>query len=113
MVVDKQILISFTIGKYQDDVLCDVIPMESCHILLGRPWQFDKHAIHDGFVNSFSFDHVGRKVTLVSMSPKEIIEDQKKLREKIQKERKTEKVQEKKSDKKKIETENKVKRKNE
>ena len=84
VVVDKQILISFTIGKYQDDVLCDVIPMESCHILVGRPWQFDKHAIHDGFVNSFSFDHVGRKVTLVSMSPKEIIEDQKKLREKIQ-----------------------------
>ena len=32
--------------------------------------QEKKAAIHDGFVNSFSFDHVGRKVTLVSMSPK-------------------------------------------
>ena len=60
VVVDKKILISFTIGKYQDDVLCDVIPMESSHILLSNPWQFDKHAMHDGFVNSYSysFDHV-------------------------------------------------------
>ena len=73
--------------------------MESCHILLGRPWQFHKHAIHNGFVNSFSFDHVGRKVTLVSMSPKEIIEDQKKLREKIQRERKIEKESDKKVEK--------------
>jgi len=22
--------------------------MEACHILLGRPWQFDKQTIHDG-----------------------------------------------------------------
>ena len=31
--------IAFFIGKYEDEVLCDVVPMQACHILLGRPWQ--------------------------------------------------------------------------
>ena len=39
--VTKQALIYFSIGDvYRDKVLCDVIPMDVCHILLGRPWQF-------------------------------------------------------------------------
>jgi len=40
--VAKQVLVSFFIGKYKDEVLCDVIPMHATHILLGHPWQFDK-----------------------------------------------------------------------
>ena len=36
--VDKQVEIKFSIGNYKDKVLCDVVPMEACHILLGRPW---------------------------------------------------------------------------
>ncbi|KAJ4710331.1 Transposon Ty3-I Gag-Pol polyprotein [Melia azedarach] len=35
--VTKQVLISFSIGKYEDEVLCDVAPMHTGHILLGRP----------------------------------------------------------------------------
>jgi len=34
--VKHQVDIKFSIGKYKDRVLCDVIPMEACHILLGR-----------------------------------------------------------------------------
>ena len=49
--VTKQVLLSFTIGPYTDDVLCDVIPMHAGHILLGRPWHFDKKVIYDGFKN--------------------------------------------------------------
>ena len=33
--VAKQDKIAFAIGKYHDEVLCDVIPMQACHILLG------------------------------------------------------------------------------
>ena len=41
--LSKQALISFSIGKkYKDDVLCDVVPMSACHVLLGRPWKFDR-----------------------------------------------------------------------
>ena len=39
VIVDKRCLVSFTIGKiYKDEIWCDVIPMDACHILLGRPW---------------------------------------------------------------------------
>ena len=53
--VDKQVLINFSIGNYKDEVLCDLVPMEATHILLGRPWQFDRKAFHDGHANKFSF----------------------------------------------------------
>ncbi|RDX98262.1 hypothetical protein CR513_18840, partial [Mucuna pruriens] len=35
--VTKQVLVSFSIGKYKDMVLCDVAPMHAGHILLGHP----------------------------------------------------------------------------
>ncbi|RDX93950.1 hypothetical protein CR513_23724, partial [Mucuna pruriens] len=40
--VDKQVLVSFAIGNYKDEVLCDVVPMKAGHILLGHPWQFNR-----------------------------------------------------------------------
>jgi len=53
--VSKQALISFSIGrKYRDNVLCDVVAMNACHILLDRPWQFDRHVIFDGFKKTYS-----------------------------------------------------------
>ncbi|KAI0515984.1 hypothetical protein KFK09_008655 [Dendrobium nobile] len=40
--------VTFTIGKsYLCQVTCDVIDMDVCHLILGRPWQFDSGAIHD------------------------------------------------------------------
>ena len=38
MKVNKQVLVTFQIGKYEDNVLYDVIPMQARHLLLGRPW---------------------------------------------------------------------------
>ena len=29
--------VSFSIGKYNDEVYCDVVDMDACHILFGRP----------------------------------------------------------------------------
>ena len=34
--VKQQAEVSFSIGKYEDKILCDVVPMEASHILLGR-----------------------------------------------------------------------------
>ena len=35
-------LISFSIGKnYMDELWCDIIPMDACHVSLGRPWLYD------------------------------------------------------------------------
>ncbi|XP_042009226.1 uncharacterized protein LOC121757810 [Salvia splendens] len=43
---------------------CDVIPMDVCHILLGRPWQFDLRVKHDGFKNTYTFKKDGATITL-------------------------------------------------
>jgi len=54
IIVNKQVLIAFSIGKYKVEVLCDVVPMEATHILLGRPLQFDRKVLHDGLTNKIS-----------------------------------------------------------
>ena len=55
----EQVTIPLTIGRYEDEVVCNVLPMDACHVLLGRPWQFDKRAVHDGFTNRHSFVTIG------------------------------------------------------
>ncbi|RDY07609.1 hypothetical protein CR513_08247, partial [Mucuna pruriens] len=57
MVVNKQVNVELTLGKYKDEILCDVVLMEATHILLGRSWQFDKQVTHDNVTNNFSFVH--------------------------------------------------------
>ena len=74
--VNKQVLISFSIGKYKDEVLCDVTPMHAGHILLGKPWQFDRKATHVGFKNRYSFVKDSRTVTLIPLTPRQVYEDQ-------------------------------------
>ncbi|XP_052874540.1 uncharacterized protein LOC108481594 [Gossypium arboreum] len=69
--VTKQVLVSFSIGKYSDEVLCDVVPMHAGHLLLGRPWQFDRRVMHDGYTNRYSFKHLGKNVTLAPLTPKQ------------------------------------------
>ena len=36
-----------------------MVPMNACHLLLGRPWQFDLDATHGGRSNNYSFVHMG------------------------------------------------------
>ncbi|RDY04077.1 hypothetical protein CR513_12259, partial [Mucuna pruriens] len=47
--VTKQVLVSFSICKYKDEVLYDVAPMQVDHLLLGCPWQFDRKVTHEGY----------------------------------------------------------------
>ena len=68
--MNKQVLVSFRIGKYEDKILCNVVPMQVGHLLLDRPWQFDRRVKHDGFTNKYSFEHNQRKITLVPLTPK-------------------------------------------
>ena len=44
--------------------MCDVIPIEIFHMFLGRPWQFDRHVVHDGHVNTYTLtkDEVKHKL---------------------------------------------------
>ncbi|PPD69329.1 hypothetical protein GOBAR_DD33791 [Gossypium barbadense] len=78
--VVKQVLVTLKIGKYSDEVLCDVVPMHAGHLLLGRPWQFDRRVVHDGYTNRYTFKHCGKNVTLTPLTPKQVCEDQIKLK---------------------------------
>jgi len=63
--VTKQALISFSIRKkYRDTAFCDVVLMSACHILLGQPWKFDRHVVHDGFKNTYSLIIDKEKIVL-------------------------------------------------
>ncbi|XP_071727992.1 uncharacterized protein [Rutidosis leptorrhynchoides] len=66
--VSKRCLVQFSIGKkYKDEVWCEVIPMDACHLLLGLPWQFDRQTKHDGYRNTYSFHKDGFHIVLAPM----------------------------------------------
>jgi hypothetical protein len=54
--------VSFSIGFYASSVDYDVVPIEACSILLGRPWGFDNDATHHGRSNTYTYMHKGKKL---------------------------------------------------
>ena len=99
--MNKQVLISFRIGKYEDEVLCDVVPMQAGYLLLGRPWQFDRKVKHDSFTNKYSSVHNQWTVTLVALTLSRVYEGQVRLQKESEQKKKSEKdsEQKKKSEK--------------
>ncbi|XP_057526371.1 uncharacterized protein LOC130805605 [Amaranthus tricolor] len=67
--VSRQCLVSMTLGTYVDDILCDVLEMDACHLLLGRPWQYDKKTTHNGYTNTYTLRHNGKKKELLPLPP--------------------------------------------
>ena len=67
--VKKQALVNFSIGNYKEELWCDVIPMSACHLLLGRPWQFDRQVTHDGVSNTYSVKVGNKRIKLLPLSP--------------------------------------------
>jgi hypothetical protein len=68
--VTKQCLIEFKIGGYNYKILCDVIPMDVCHLLLGRPWKYDRNVVHDGRLNKYTLEKDGRTHKLLPIKDK-------------------------------------------
>ena len=76
--VEKVCLVKFSIQKYVDEILCDVVPMDCCDLLLGHPFQYDRHAIHDGRTNVYTLKKDGhtfhissRAASLPLVTPKQ------------------------------------------
>lgn len=60
--------LTFSLGNsYEDTLWCDVIPMQACHVLLGRPWLYDRRVLYDGFVNTYTFLYKDKKIVLKPM----------------------------------------------
>ncbi|KAK1680771.1 hypothetical protein QYE76_041619 [Lolium multiflorum] len=73
--VTRTTRVHFTIGTYSDFVDCDVVPMQACSLLLGRPWQFDRESVHNGRTNQYSLMHDGKKIGPKPMTPEQIVKD--------------------------------------
>ncbi|RDX94971.1 hypothetical protein CR513_22565, partial [Mucuna pruriens] len=74
--VDKQVVVPFAIENYKDEVLCNV----AWHILLGRAWQLDYKVTYKRYTNCLSFIYNELKITLTSLSPNKVCEEQIKMR---------------------------------
>ncbi|GJX32580.1 putative nucleotidyltransferase, ribonuclease H [Tanacetum coccineum] len=72
--VSKRVHVPFSVGNtYKDNVWCDVVPMDACHLLLGRPWEYDRDITHNGRTNTYSFLFEGLNITLMPNKPKEVV----------------------------------------
>lgn len=70
MRVTQRVLVSFSIGPhYKDRTYCDVALVDISHVILGRPWEFDRKIIHDGAQNTYSFIWETHQIVLVPTSP--------------------------------------------
>jgi hypothetical protein len=70
--ITKQCLVEFKIGGYNDKILCDVIPMDVCHLFLGRTWQYDMNVIHNGRMNIYTLEKNGKTHTFLPIKDKEM-----------------------------------------
>jgi len=77
--------IKFNTGQCVKEVLCDIAPTNSCHLLLRWAW------LHFKMLNlgkrSLYLRHEGHEMKLKFMTPRQASTDQHRLKEKIEKER--------------------------
>ncbi|CAL1378136.1 unnamed protein product [Linum trigynum] len=54
-----------SIGKHsKEEVVCDVLNMDVCHVLLGRPWQYDNDITYRGKYNVMMFSWGSHKIAM-------------------------------------------------
>ena len=70
--VREKCLVDFQIWQYNDQVLCDIVDMNSCHVLLGRPLQYDCRVVHDYVKNVFTIEKGIRMFSLIPLQNEEI-----------------------------------------
>ena len=68
----KHVRVPLAIGDYTDEIVCDVVPMEATHLILGRPWQYDLRAKYDGYTNKYTIQQQGKAYKLLPISPIEV-----------------------------------------
>lgn len=63
--------VSLSVGMfYQELVKSDVLDMDACHVLLGRPWKYNKDTTFKGQDNIYSFVRQGKSIVLVPQQEK-------------------------------------------
>jgi len=81
----NQARIKFSTGQCVKEVLCDIAPTNSCHLLFRWAWLHFKTLNLDK--GSLYLRHEGHDMKLKFMTPRQASKDQRRLKEKIEKER--------------------------
>jgi len=71
--VSHVVTVPFSIRRYNDHVDCDVVPMQVCQLLLGRPWLYDRDVQIFGRTDKLSFVYKGERISLLPLTPEEIL----------------------------------------
>jgi len=80
-----QAWIKFSTWECVKEVLCDIAPMDCCHLLLGWAWlHFKTLYLHE---RSLYWRHEGHQKKYKVMTPRQVSKDQRRLKEKTEKER--------------------------
>jgi len=56
--------------------------MQACSILLECPWEFNNNAFHHGRTNTYTFMHKDKNITLLPLSPMDIVKHAKEINNK-------------------------------
>ncbi|XP_041999912.1 uncharacterized protein LOC121749407 [Salvia splendens] len=72
--VKAQCLFPLKNDVFENEVMCDIIPMTACHVLLGRPCEFDRRVYKNGFTNEYFYMVNGLKVRLKPLLPRDVFE---------------------------------------
>jgi len=80
----NQARIKFSTRQYVKEVLCDIAPMNSCHLVLRWAWVNFKTLNLDE--RSLYLRHEGHEMKLKFMTPRQAQKDQHTLKEKIEEE---------------------------
>jgi len=80
----SQAKIKFSTGQCVKEVLCDITPVNSCHLLCRWAWLHFKALNLDE--RSLYLRHEGHEMKLKFMTPRQANKDQHRLKEKIEKE---------------------------
>jgi len=76
--------IKFSTGQCVKEVLCDIVPTNSCHLILRWAWVYFTMLNLDE--RSLYLRHEGHEMNLKFMTPRQAKKDQHTLKEKIEKE---------------------------
>ena len=82
--VSSESRIKFSAGQCVKEVLCDIAPTNSCHLLFRWVWLHFKTLNHHE--RSLYLRHEGNEMKLKFMTPRQASKDEHRLKEKIEKE---------------------------
>ena len=69
--VNEKTWVEFYIRGYKVKLICDVFPMQVCHLLFKKLWKYDRGAIYDGKENTISFKKDRRTFKIKSLIDEE------------------------------------------